>query len=110
MMFNVNGRIWIESIEGMLIGEGRIKLLEKINEHNSIAGAAKAMKMSYRQAWAQVEVMNSTSNKPLVIKTSGGIGGGGTIVTEHGIEMIKFYHEALKKFTVFLKSMSIPKG
>lgn len=47
----VEGRIWIvdRSMKDF-VGEGRIELLEKIDELGSIAKAAKAMRMSYKAA------------------------------------------------------------
>ena len=59
-------------------------LLEQIGSHGSISKAAKAMKMSYKKAWELVKSMNSNSDDPLVVRTVGGTGGGGSILTNAG--------------------------
>ena len=38
-----DGRIWISTAEGKLMGKGRIELMEKIKEFGSIRQAALAM-------------------------------------------------------------------
>ncbi|MBI2272056.1 MAG: LysR family transcriptional regulator [Bacteroidetes bacterium] len=100
-MFAVKGSIWIESNKGAFIGMGRIILLEKIKEHGSITVAAKSMKMSYRQAWELVDSMNKLSKYPLVIKSSGGTGGGGTKVTKEGEKIIDLFTDLNKRFHKF---------
>jgi molybdate transport system regulatory protein len=102
-MFKVQGRIWMEADSGVPIGAGRITLLEKIQEKGSITVAAKEMKMSYRQAWEQVDSMNKMNSKPLVVRVAGGKGGGGTLVTKEGEKVIAAYNELLKKFNAFKK-------
>lgn len=103
---NINGRIWLETSKGTFAGEGRIALLEKIKLHGSINKAAKEMKMSYRQAWEQIESMNKQYNKTLVHKASGGVGGGGSVLTPEGEKVIKLYKEIKQKFNEFLKTQS----
>lgn len=105
-MITVKGRIWVETSEGAYFGSGRIALLEKIKEYGSITVAAKSMKMSYRQAWEQVDAMNKQADKPLVVKNSGGIGGGGTQLTKEGEKMIFLYRDLQENFNKFLHTKS----
>ena len=103
--YSVGFRVWINEEEGHFIGLGRVRLLENIRETGSITKGAKAMKMSYRQAWQMVEDMNSRSEKPLVEKILGGKGGGGAVVTEAGEKVIKLFYkleEKVKKLSVEL--------
>lgn len=100
-MLKVSGRIWMETASGITIGSGRIILLENILRLGSITLAAKEMKMSYRQAWEQVDAMNRMGSIPLVIRVSGGKGGGGTRLTEEGEKMIKAFHSLTSKFEKF---------
>ena len=83
------------------IGLGRMKLLEGIKKYGSITVTAKSMKMSYRQAWELVDSMNKQSKKPLVETTSGGKGGGGTIVTKEGEKIIDLYNSLNNRFYKF---------
>ncbi|MBK6522171.1 MAG: LysR family transcriptional regulator [Sphingobacteriaceae bacterium] len=103
---NVKGRIWLETAKGTFAGEGRITLLERIMEHGSITDAAKSMKMSYRQAWEQIDAMNKQSEKPLVIKVSGGAGGGGSLITHEGKKVIDIYKKLNEQFEKFIKKQS----
>lgn len=103
MKLRVTGRVWIETPNGTFAGSGRIALLEKIKELGSITDAAKSMKMSYRQAWEQIDAMNKQSESPVVIKVSGGAGGGGSVVTKEGDRVIKMYKQLVKNFDTFVK-------
>lgn len=106
MKLKVTGRVWIETPKGTFAGAGRVALLERIKDFGSITDAAKSMKMSYRQAWEQIDAMNKQSDKPLVIKVSGGAGGGGSVVTSEGEKVIKMYKKLTKSFDAFVKTES----
>ncbi len=47
--------------------------------------------MSYRRAWTLVDEINRMLRKPAVTTETGGVGGGGTIVTPTGELLIKLY-------------------
>jgi molybdate transport system regulatory protein len=100
----ITGAIWIENHDGSerFLGKGRIQLLQLIIEHGSISKAAKAMEMSYKRAWDLVNSMNSQAQKPFVITQTGGKSGGGTIVTEEGIQAIEDYKALQSRFQAFL--------
>lgn len=98
-----DGRIWINTHEGKLVGKGRIELMEKIKEFGSIRQAAAAMKMSYRQAWQLIDDINTKAKTPLVISHRGGKGGGQAIVTEKGQEMIALFKSFNNRFQKFLE-------
>ncbi|MDB5255625.1 MAG: putative transcriptional regulator, ModE family [Chitinophagaceae bacterium] len=102
----IQGRIWIDSDKGPFLGFGRIQLLKKIREYGSISQAAKSMEMSYRQAWQLIESINLKAPQPLVIKTTGGKGGGGALVTEAGENMIATYEALDQAFLEFLEMKS----
>ena len=98
----LKGRVWVDGPEGTFIGYGRVVLMERIKENGSITRAAKSMGMSYRHAWELVDSMNNQSpGKPLVITSTGGKKGGGTVVTEYGEQVIVTFwktQRALKRF------------
>ena len=77
--------------EEIAIGPGKADLLEAIAEKGSISGAAKQMNMSYRRAWLLVNTMNHCFKQPLVISTTGGKQGGGALLSELGVEVLKDY-------------------
>ena len=101
--YSLHFRVWIGATDGHFAGAGRISLLEGIRDTGSITGAAKAMKMSYRQAWQMVEDMNLRAPQPLVDKILGGKSGGGAQLTEAGIQLIRKYHEVTAAFEAFAR-------
>ncbi|MBV1833868.1 winged helix-turn-helix domain-containing protein [Novacetimonas pomaceti] len=74
-----------------LLGHGKIRLLEQIEETGSISAAARAMGMSYRRAWLLVESMNGVFVRPLVAARPGG--GGGAGLSDDGRRVLTLYRE-----------------
>ncbi len=102
----VKGRIWLEHNDQIILGVGRVRLLEQILIDGSINSACKSLKMSYKKAWKLIDSMNEVSDKPLVEKISGGKGGGGTQVTDFGKEMILKFRTAETNTKQFFESES----
>jgi molybdate transport system regulatory protein len=102
MSYKIKSRIWIEGKNGTFLAEGRIALLKQIDKYGSISAAAKAMKMSYKKAWEIIDGMNKEAKKPLVVRVSGGKGGGGTQVTEEGLKAIQLFDKLNKRCQKFL--------
>ena len=76
--FKINNRIWIEKKGKPFLGDGRITLLESIDREGSINKASKLLGMSYKRAWQLINAINELADEPLVVRTTGGPGGGGT--------------------------------
>ncbi len=70
------------------MGGERIRLLQAIDAHGSISGAARAVGLSYKAAWDAVAAMNNLFATPLVIAAPGGKAGGGAAVTPAGARVI----------------------
>jgi molybdate transport system regulatory protein len=85
------GKLSFETAAGGFVGDTRIRLLEAIEEHGSLNRAAKAVPLSYKAAWDALDAMNNLADAPLVVRTTGGVHGGGTQLTDHGREMIALY-------------------
>lgn len=73
------------------LGPGKIKLLEQIAAHGSIAAGGRILGMSYRRAWELVEETNKIFQQPVVIPKSGGKKGGGAALTPLGLSLISRY-------------------
>ncbi len=73
------------------IGPGKADLLEGIRATGSIAGAGRAMGMSYKRAWMLVESMNGCFRAPLVTTSRGGAAGGGASLTDEGALVLAVY-------------------
>ena len=77
MNYKIKSRIWIESNNKVLIGEGRVNLLRAIGETGSLSKAAKSLDLSYKKAWQLLDSVNKSAKKPVTINSIGGKGGGG---------------------------------
>jgi molybdate transport system regulatory protein len=101
-------RVWVERDSRKVLGPGRVELLEHIVRLKSISSAAKKMEMSYRRAWELVQDMNQAAGVPLVETSAGGSGGGGAIVTPHGLEAIRLYHALVDRFARTAEGVKLP--
>lgn len=87
----LRGRLEVDTEFGSFLGDARIRLLEAIDRHGSISQAAKAVPLSYKAAWDAIDAMNNLAEQPLVVRSTGGKKGGGTLLTEHGRKTIALY-------------------
>ncbi|MGN8159947.1 TOBE domain-containing protein [Salinisphaera sp. SWV1] len=88
------------------IGARRIALLEAIGYTGSITAAAKAVGLSYKGAWDAVNAANNLSDTPLVERSTGGVGGGGTRLTERGHRLVATYRAAEAEQARFLAQLN----
>lgn len=93
----------LQHILGWSGGENvAIRLLEQIDACGSINRAAKAADLSYKSAWEKIETLNNLSAKPLVIRQVGGSGGGGTVLTDEGRELLRQVALLRREFAAFV--------
>lgn len=90
----------------MFVGSDRLDLLGKIQEHGSITKAARAAGVSYKTAWDVVNALNNLADRPVVLRRAGGRGGGGTLLTEEGKEVIGKYRILQREHQRFLESLA----
>lgn len=81
----------LETEFGALLGGTRIRLLEAIEKHGSISKAAKAIPLSYKAAWDALEELNNLADQPVIERSIGGAGGGGTRLTDYGRKLIAMF-------------------
>lgn len=77
-------RLRITMGKGLVLGPGKVDLLEAIDRQGSISGAGREMGMSYRRAWLLVDELNAMFEQPLVTAATGGAHGGGAKITDLG--------------------------
>lgn len=87
----VSSALTLETRAGPLAGKRWMSLLESIGTMHSISAAARAVGLSYKAAWDAVEAMNNLAAQPLVERTTGGRGGGGTLLTARGRQLVETY-------------------
>ena len=71
----LDGALWFHKAEQKFLGADRIALLEKIDQLGSITRAAKAIGISYKNAWDLINMINNLADQPLVERLTGGRGG-----------------------------------
>ena len=84
-------RLRITAGDAIAIGPGKIALIEAIAKTGSITSAAKSLDMSYRRAWLLLDDLNRALKKPAVDSAKGGPHGGGSQVTEAGLQLVALY-------------------
>ena len=65
--FKLKSSHWIvDKNDNIIIGEGRMKILENIENTGSINQAAKMMKMSYKAVWSKIKYTEKHLNAKIV--------------------------------------------
>ncbi len=84
----LRSRQWIVNKKGqMVMGEGRMKILETIDKTGSINKTAKLLRMSYKAVWSKIKATESHLETRLVHPD----GRRGSQVTEAGKELLRKY-------------------
>lgn len=69
---------------GGILGHDRIDFMKAILLAGSLSAAAKEVGITYRTSWIWAKEINETWKTPLIARTHGGKGGGGTTLTPEG--------------------------
>ena len=101
-------RLRIAMGKGLILGPGKVDLLEAIERKGSISGAAREMSMSYRRAWLLVEALNQMFARPLVLAAPGGARGGGAQITEFGKGVAAAYRRIEQKTRTAIREELAP--
>ena len=104
------GDIWMTIGRQRFGSPARIALLARIGECGSITSAAKAAGMSYKAAWDAIDAMNNLSGEPLVERSVGGKGGGGTHLTARGRTLVDNYAVLEREHRAFLEQLNQQAG
>ncbi|MFM0646421.1 TOBE domain-containing protein [Paraburkholderia bryophila] len=99
----LGGSVWFQAGAQTLGGASRIALLAAIGETGSITSAAKAVGMSYKGAWDAIDTMNNLAGEPLVVRLTGGKGGGGTTLTPRAVKLIETFRAVEREHRRFLE-------
>jgi len=84
----LDGSIWLRAGAQTWGGKSRIDLLTQIDATGSISAAARAVGMSYKGAWDAIDAMNNLAGEPLVLRATGGKGGGGARLTGRAHKLV----------------------
>ncbi len=86
-------KVWVELEGKPVFGDGKATLLQALAETGSIRGAAQRLRMSYRAAWGRLREMERRLGQPVVARRAGGLGGGGSELTDFGKDLLRRYLE-----------------
>lgn len=100
--WQLQGRVDLGPQGDALVGDRRLRLLERIADTGSISRAAKALGMSYRAAWNAVDALRNLAGEPLLVTQAGGSEGGGTRLTPAGERLLRTYRAAQEHQRRFL--------
>ncbi|HHX75727.1 MAG TPA: LysR family transcriptional regulator [Firmicutes bacterium] len=75
-------RIWLDNGQESVFGDGRMILLQAIEECGSINQAAAKLNMSYRAAWGKIKVMEERLGFKVIHKYVGGAASGSELTEE----------------------------
>jgi molybdate transport system regulatory protein len=104
--YKLTGRIWLTLNDETVLGEGKICLLDNIEQLGSLRKAAEEMNMSYRKAWFSINQINKTAKKEVVELIRGGKQGGHAILTPYGKELLDAFKSQKEAFEKFLKTQN----
>lgn len=102
---NLQGNFSIDADGGTFLEENRVRLLEAIDACGSISKAARLVPLSYKTAWDAVNAMTAMAGQPLVVRTIGGSGGGGSRLTDYGRHLVAFYRAIESEYQTALAEL-----
>src|ERR1700754_2113732 len=105
-MLQYEGSLWLSDGARRWGGVDRVELLFQIGRTGSITAAAKAVGMSYKGAWDAVEAMNNLSGEQLVLRATGGKGGGGARLTARAERLIASFRSIESAHRLFVEHLA----
>jgi len=85
-------KLWLNAprVEGVF-GDGKCRLLERIEAKESLRAASDALHISYRKAWGDLKKAQNALGVTLIEQHRGGRQGGRTVLTEQGRRWLQAY-------------------
>ena len=88
----------VETEAGAVLGGTRIRLLEAVDKFGSISKAAQRLPMSYKAAWDALDDLNNLADFPVIERNIGGVGGGGTKLTDYGRKLVAMFRAVEEEY------------
>jgi len=82
-------RVSLVGRRGMITPE-KIDFMKAVEREGSLSAAARLVGISYRTSWIWAKEINETWKSPLIARTHGGKGGGGTMLTPEGRSVLQY--------------------
>lgn len=100
---DIKFKVWLEKDGEVLVGNGKVGLLEMIDELGSIQKAAENYGMSYRHAWGMIQKIEKRAGRKFVETQVGGKDGGSAKLTPQGKEFLNNYKSFRKGLDGIIK-------
>jgi molybdate transport system regulatory protein len=84
-------KVWVHFGPRTKLGEGRVRLLELIDQHGSINKAVAELEMSYRNAWGYIRELEHAAGFRFVDRRPGGGSAGGAELTPEARRFLRRY-------------------
>jgi len=97
-------KTWLENKGEVIAGNGKVKLLQFIDELGSIQKAADEMGMSYRHAWGFIQKIEQHAGTKFVETQTGGKEGGGAKLTPAGKDFLQRYTSFCEGLDEYIKN------
>jgi len=89
-----NYKLWLETEDGEnILGDGKWKLLQAVEETGSLKGAMEKLNLSYRKTWDNLKKIEDKLGFSLINRVRGGLDGGYTTLTEEGKIIVKIFSQ-----------------
>lgn len=101
----LNSDSFISELFGWTTDSRIVELLTALDRSGSINQAARQVGLQYKSAWLKLEQVNNLLPFPLVMKRTGGSGGGGTCLTVEGkalLERIRSLQITFRQFRSYI--------
>lgn len=102
--FYLDGNLLVCREGEVFLGPIQIKLLKQVIKDGSIHAAAKNLKMSYQHVWHLLDRVNNLSPLPVLIRQKGGRDGGGCVISNYGLKLIRTFEAKELALMEFLTS------
>ena len=86
-------RVWVTFGDDLKFGDGRARLLERIDELGSLRKAAREFEMSYRNAWGYLRELEAAAGFKFVERAPGGGPQSGMRLTSAGKRFLARYRK-----------------
>ena len=93
----IKSKIWVEAGGRMIFSDGRLALLEAVDELGSLRRAAQRLGMSYRAAWGLLKVTEEALGYPVLDVRIGGARGGGATLTPGGAALVRRFRRVKRE-------------
>ncbi len=94
-------KVWLE-VDGMYaFGSGMAQLLEGVARTGTLREAARAAHISYRHAWDMIKRAEKHLGKELILRQTGGIGGGRSALAAGGRNLLEVFRRLNREVAAF---------